>query len=146
MSNDKSRDALSDAPIPQKNNSAEVVKTGSPFDYVLWAIALILLVGALMTNQHLPAYWAPANDVWVRVGVILACIVGALGLLYATHQGKGFVRLLKDARIVLRRVTWPTKQETVTTSWHVLAVVVIASIVLWCFDYILGWLMKFIIG
>src|SRR5574344_308758 len=146
MSNDNSRDALSDAPIPQRNNSAEVVKTGSPFDYVLWAIALILLVGALMTNQHLPAYWAPANDVWVRVGVILACIVGALGLLYATHQGKGFIRLLKDARIELRRVVWPTKQETMTTSWHVLVVVVIASILLWCFDYILGWLIKFIIG
>lgn len=146
MSNDKSRDALSDAPIPQKNNSAEVVKTGSPFDYVLWAIALILLVGALMTNQHLPAYWAPANDVWVRVGVILACIVGALGLLYATHQGKGFIRLLKDSRIELRRVSWPTKQETLTTSWHVLVVVFIAAIVLWAFDYFLGWVIKLIIG
>ena len=146
MSNDKSRDALSDAPIPQRNNSAEVVKTGSPFDYVLWAIALILLVGALMTNQQLPAYWAPANDVWVRVGVILACIVGALGLLYATHQGKGFIRLLQDSRIELRRVVWPTKQETMTTSWHVLVVVLVASVLLWCFDYILGWAMKFIIG
>ena len=146
MSNDKSRDALSDAPIPQRNNSAEVVKTGSPFDYVLWAIALILLVGALMTNQHLPAYWAPANDVWVRVGVILACIVGALGLLYATHQGKGFIRLLQDSRIELRRVVWPTKQETMTTSWHVLVVVLVASVLLWCFDYILGWAIKLIIG
>jgi preprotein translocase subunit SecE len=53
---------------------------------------------------------------------------------------------LKDARIELRRVTWPTKQETITTSWQVLAVVVVASLVLWCFDYILGWLIKFIIG
>ena len=146
MSNDKSRDALSDAPIPQRNNSAEVVKTGSPLDYVLWAIALILLVGALMTNQHLPAYWAPANDIWVRVGVILACIVVALGLLYATHQGKGFIRLLQDSRIELRRVVWPTKQETMTTSWHVLVVVLLASVLLWCFDYILGWAIKLIIG
>ncbi|MDD2945276.1 preprotein translocase subunit SecE [Acinetobacter haemolyticus] len=146
MSNDKSRDALSEAPIPQRNNSAEVVNSGSPLDIVLWVIALILLIGAAIGGQYLPAYWAPANSVWVRVGIILACIVVALGLLYATHQGKGFVRLLKDARIELRRVTWPTKQETVSTSWHVLAVVVIAAIVLWCFDYILGWLMKFFIG
>lgn len=146
MSNDKSRDALSDAPIPQRNNPAEVINSGSPLDYVLWAIALILLGGSMMVNQHLPAYWAPANDVWVRVGVILACIIVALGLLYATHQGKGFVRLLKDARIELRRVTWPTKQETMTTSWQVLAVVLAASILLWCFDYALSWLMKFIIG
>ncbi|MCA4778698.1 preprotein translocase subunit SecE [Acinetobacter towneri] len=146
MSNDKSRDALSDAPIPQRNNSAEVVQSSSPLDYVLWGIALILFIASMMVNQHLPAYWAPANDIWVRVGVILACIVVALGLLYATHQGKGFVRLLKDSRIELRRVTWPTKQETVTTSWQVLVVVVVTSIVLWCFDYLLGWAIKFIIG
>ncbi|BFM34300.1 preprotein translocase subunit SecE [Acinetobacter towneri] len=146
MSNDKSRDALSDAPIPQRNNSAEVVQSSSSLDYVLWGIALILFIASMMVNQHLPAYWAPANDIWVRVGVILACIVVALGLLYATHQGKGFVRLLKDSRIELRRVTWPTKQETVTTSWHVLIVVVVTSIVLWCFDYLLGWAIKLIIG
>ncbi|MCD0187037.1 MULTISPECIES: preprotein translocase subunit SecE [Acinetobacter] len=146
MSNDKSRDALSDAPIPQRNNSAEVVQSSSPLDYVLWGIALILFIASMMVNQHLPAYWTPANDIWVRVGVILACIVVALGLLYATHQGKGFVRLLKDSRIELRRVTWPTKQETVTTSWHVLIVVVVTSIVLWCFDYLLGWAIKLIIG
>ena len=145
MSNDKTRDATSGAAIPQRNNPVDV-KTGSPLDVILWVIAQILLVGAMMVNQYLPAYWAPANDIWVRVGVIQACIVVAFGLLYATHQGKGFVRLLKDARIELRRVTWPTKQETVTTSWQVLAVVVIAAIVLWCFDYVLGWLMKFIIG
>ena len=146
MSNDKSRDAVGEAAIPQRNNSAEVVNSGSPLDFVLWIIALILLVGAMMVNQHLPAYWAPANDVWVRVGVILACIVGAFGLLYATHQGKGFIRLLKDSRIELRRVTWPTKQETMTTSWQVLVVVVVAAILLWCFDYVLGWAIKLIIG
>ena len=146
MSNDKSRDANSGAAIPQRNNSAEVVNSGSPLDVVLWIIALILLGGAMMVNQHLPAYWAPANDIWVRVGVILACIVGAFGLLYATHQGKGFVRLVKDSRIELRRVTWPTKQETMTTSWQVLVVVVVAAILLWCFDYVLGWAIKLIIG
>ena len=146
MSNDKSRDALSEAPIPQRNNSAEIVSSSSPIDYILWIISIALFIAAMLTNQHLPGYWASANDVWVRVGVILACIVAALGLLYATHQGKGFVRLLKDSRIELRRVTWPTKNETVTASWQVLLVVVIAAIVLWCIDYILGWLMKFIIG
>ena len=147
MSNDKSRDALSEAPIPQRNNSAEVVQSGSPaIDVVLWIVALILFIGALMVNQQLAAYWAPANNVWVRVGVILACIVVALGLLYATHQGKGFVRLLKDSRVELRRVVWPTKHETITASWQVVLVVVVTSVSLWCFDYIIGWLMKFIIG
>lgn len=146
MSNDKLRDAQSVAPIPQRNTSAETVGSGSPLDIVLWIIALALLIASMMVNQFLPGYWAPANDVWVRIGIILTCIIVALGLLYATHQGKGFVRLLQDARIELRRVTWPTKQETITTSWQVLLVVIIASLVLWCFDYGLGWFIKLIIG
>lgn len=142
MSNDNSHDA----PIPQRDNTAETIKSGSSFDVVLWLIAIVLLVGAMMVNQYLPQYWQPASSIWVRIGAIVACIVVALGILYATHQGKGFVRLLKDSRIELRRVAWPTKQETVTTSWQVLVVVLITSIVLWCFDYVLGWLVKLIIG
>jgi preprotein translocase subunit SecE len=142
MSNDNSHEA----PIPQRQQAAELVKGGSPFDVVLWLIALVLLIGSTMINQYLPQYWQPASSVWVRIGAIVTCIVVALGILYATHQGKGFVRLLKDSRIELRRVTWPSKQETVTTSWHVLVVVLIAAMVLWGFDYVLGWLIKLIIG
>ena len=146
MSNDKSRDAQSDAAIPQRNQPAETVKGSSPLDAVLWIFAIVLFVGATMVNQYLPQYVPEASNIWVRIGAVVACIVVALGLLYATHQGKGFIRLLKDSRIELRRVSWPTKQETLTTSWHVLVVVFIAAIVLWAFDYFLGWVIKLIIG
>ena len=55
MSNEKSRDALGEAAIPQRNNPAVDVSSGSPLDMVLWVIALILLVGAMVVNQYLPA-------------------------------------------------------------------------------------------
>ncbi|SDC01038.1 preprotein translocase subunit SecE [Acinetobacter boissieri] len=146
MSNDQSRDALSDAPIPQKHSAAEVVRSNTPLDIVLWVLAIALLIAASLINQYLPAYWAPASNIWVQIGVVLACIIVALGLIYATHQGKGFVRLLRDARIELRRVTWPTKNETITNSWQVVLVVIVAAVLLWCFDYALSWLVKLIIG
>lgn len=145
MSNDQPREPSSEAAIPQRNTSAEVVGRGSAIDWVLWLLAITLLIAATQIN-HLQAYWMPASNLWVRVAVIIACVVLALGLLYATHQGKGFVRLLKDARMELRRVSWPTKQDTLTTTWHVLIVVVVTAIVLWCFDYVLAWAMKLIIG
>ena len=68
MSNEKSRDALGEAAIPQRNNPAVDVNSGSPLDIILWVIALILLVGAMMVNQYLPAYWAPANDIGCALG------------------------------------------------------------------------------
>ncbi len=39
MSNEKSRDALGEAAIPQRNNPAVDVSSGSPLDMVLWVIA-----------------------------------------------------------------------------------------------------------
>lgn len=146
MSNDKSRDAVSGAPFNQRNHQAEVVKSSSAIDAVLWIVALVLLFVAAAANQYLPQYVPAATNIWVRVGVIVGCIIVALGLLYATHQGKGFVRLLRDSRIELRRVTWPTKQETIKTSWQVLVVVIIAALILWAFDYMISWVMKLIIG
>lgn len=142
----KTREALGGTPIPQQINPVEVVKTGSMLDLVLWVIALALLVGATLINQYLPAYWVPANNVWVRIGAIVATIVVALVLLYATQQGKAFIGLLKDSRVELRRVTWPTKQETVSTTWQVLLVVVVMGLILWGFDTLFGWLIQSIIG
>lgn len=147
MSTDeKTRDALGGAAIPQHINPAEVVKSGSWLDVAFWVLALALLIAATMINQYLPAYWAPANNVWVRVGAIAGSIVVALGLLYATQQGKAFVGLLKDSRVELRRVTWPTKQETLTTTWQVLLVVLVMGLILWAFDTLFGWLIQSIIG
>lgn len=125
---------------------AEVVKQKSPLDIVLWGVALALLSVAVMGNTLLPKYWVAANDIWVRIGVIVGCVVVALALLYVTQQGKAFVQLLKDSRIELRRVIWPTKAETVNTSWQVILVVLITAALLWCLDTLFSLLMKFIIG
>lgn len=130
----------------RKEQSVEVVKQSSPLDYVLWVIALALLLFATMANSYLPKYWVMANDVWVRIGVIVGSVIVALGLLYLTQQGKGFIQLLKESRIELRRVTWPTKPETISTSWQVIVLVFIAAFLIWVFDTLFSWLTKLIIG
>jgi preprotein translocase subunit SecE len=148
----KTDDQLRQAPdrpassSPTAINPADVVRSGSAVDVVLWILALALLVGATLVNQYLPAYWQPATDVWTRVGVITGMIVVAIGMLYATHQGKGFMTLLKDAQVELRRITWPTKQDTFQTTWIVLVIVLIMSLILWGIDTIFGWLISAIIG
>lgn len=129
------------------NSSDSVdVKSSSIVDVLLWLIALSLLMCSTLVSQYLPAYWAPASNVWVKIAVIGGMIVVALGLLYATAQGKGFVRLLSDARLELTRITWPTKNDTIHTTWIVLVVVVIMAILLWMMDMFFGWAIKLVIG
>jgi len=128
------------------NTDAVDVKSSSLVDALLWLVALSLLMCSTLVSQYLPAYWAPAANIWVRLGVIGGMIVLALLLLYATAQGKGFLRLLSDARIELTRITWPTKNDTIHTTWIVLVVVVIMAILLWIMDMFFGWAIKLVIG
>lgn len=146
MSNDPLHDQQMSAQRPDPATAEVVRKGSSALDVVLWLIAITLLIMATLTNQYLPQYWAPASQVSYRVAVIVGCIVLALAILYATHQGRGFSRLLRDSRNELRRVTWPTKQETLSSSWHVVVVILVAALILWAFDSILKLLIEFIIG
>ena len=156
MNNDSQNPTTEKHSIGQTINSAinshanlpvtDVSTSRSIIDPLFWLLALALLVGATLIPQYLPAYWAPAANVWVRVGVVAGAIVVALVLLYATSQGKAFVVLLKDARTELRRITWPTKADTLQTTWVVLAVVVVMAIILWLMDLFFGWAIKLIIG
>lgn len=156
MNNDSQNQTTEKHTIGQTINSAinshanlpvtNVSTTRSIIDPLFWLVALALLVGATLIPQYLPAYWAPAANVWVRVGVVAAMIVVAMVLLYTTSQGKAFVVLLKDSRTELRRITWPTKTDTLQTTWVVLAVVVVMAIILWLMDLFFGWAIKLIIG
>jgi preprotein translocase subunit SecE len=133
-------------PEDPQGSPAELVRSGTPIDGLLWLVALSLLIGATLANQYLPAYWAPASQVGVRAGVIAGMIVVAFGLLWLTHQGKGFVSLLRNSQTELRRITWPAKEETFTTTWIVLLVSVVMAVILWALDQLFGWLISAIIG
>jgi preprotein translocase subunit SecE len=124
----------------------DVSQTRSVMDTVFWLLALSLLMGATLIPQYLPAYWAPASSIWVRVAVITGAVVLALILLFFTAQGKSFIGLLADSRVELRRIVWPTKIDTLHTTWIVLVVVVVMAIILWMIDLFFSWAIKLLIG
>ncbi|WP_227431338.1 preprotein translocase subunit SecE [Psychrobacter sp. I-STPA6b] len=126
--------------------AVEVAKTRSPKDMVLWLLAIVCLISATLVNQHLPGYWQLANDMWVRIGIIVALVVFAFICLAMTNQGTAFKVLLKDASVELRRVTWPSKQETFQYTWQVLLVIGIVAIFVWLLDNFFNWLVGLFIG
>ncbi|MAA60537.1 MAG: preprotein translocase subunit SecE [Pseudomonadales bacterium] len=63
-----------------------------------------------------------------------------------TDKGRAFIALLQDARAEVRRVVWPTKQETAQTTGVVVLVVAIMALLLWLLDLALGKIISSIIG
>ena len=133
--------------VSATNNSAvEVAKTGSAKDIFLWLLAIVVLIGATLVNQYLPGYWQPANDVWIRIGIIVALFVFALACLALTNQGRAFKTLLTDAAVELRRVTWPSKDETFQYTWQVIVVIAIVGFFIWLLDNFFNWFVGLFIG
>ena len=124
----------------------ETAKSYTAKDMVLWLIAIVALIATTLVNSQLPGIWQPANDVWVRIGIVIALIVFAIGCLAFTNQGKGFKTLLSDAGVELRRVTWPTKSETFQYTWQVLLVIGIVAVIVWVLDNIFNRLVGIFIG
>ncbi|WP_019673437.1 preprotein translocase subunit SecE [Psychrobacter lutiphocae] len=129
-----------------RKSAIEVAKTRSPKDMALWAIAFVALIGATLVNYKLPGIWQPANDIWTRVGIIACLVLLAIICLALTNQGRSFKVLLKDANIELRRVTWPSKSETIQYTWQSLLVIGIVAIIVWLLDNLFNWLVGIFIG
>ncbi len=108
---------------------------------VLWVITLALLAGGIYAN----IYFSSESLLYRVLGLLGIAIVAAL-VAVQTTQGRGFWELLKGARTEIRKVVWPTRQETMQTSLLVLALVVLTGMLLWGLDTLLGWLASIFIG
>ena len=74
-------------------------------------------------------------------GMLLGVVVFAL-----SQYGRNFWQFVLESRVELRKVFWPSRQETLTTTLVVLVFVVIASIFFWILDLGLASVTKFFTG
>ncbi|CAM5372650.1 preprotein translocase subunit SecE [Stutzerimonas degradans] len=111
------------------------------FDLVKWLVVAALVVVAVVGNQY---YSAEPILYRVLALLVVAVIAGLLAL--QTVKGQAFFALLKEARVEIRKVVWPTRQETTQTTLIVVAVVLVMALLLWGLDSLLGWLVSMIVG
>lgn len=121
--------------------SGKAETSGSPLNTVLWLLVALIVAGAVYGNQ----YFAQASVLYRFLGLIVLAAV-SIGLALRTTQGRAFLALAKEARIEIRKVVWPTRQEATQTTLIVVAVVFIAALLLWGLDSLLGWLASLVIG
>ena len=113
----------------------------SRFDLLKWLVVAALVIAGVVGNQYFSA-----EPILYRVLALLviAALAGAIAL--QTSKGQAFWVLAKEARVEIRKVVWPTRQETTQTTLIVVAVVLVMALLLWGLDSLLGWLVSLIVG
>lgn len=113
----------------------------SRFDLVKWLVVATLVLVAVVGNQ-----FYSAEPILYRVLALVAVAAVAGFVAFQTSKGRAFGVLLKEARIEIRKVVWPTRQETTQTTLIVVVVVLVMALLLWGLDSLLGWLVSMIVG
>ncbi|MBY4676881.1 preprotein translocase subunit SecE [Marinobacterium arenosum] len=121
--------------------NSKVTSEGSRFDALKWAIVVLLVAAGVVGNS---IYAEQSLFYRVVALLVLALVAGFLAL--QTEKGKSFFALFKESKAEIRKVVWPTRQETLQTTAIVVVAVLVIGLLLWGLDSLLSWLVSGVIG
>ena len=109
-------------------NSKTETQQGS-IDIFKFLVALGVLTISLVGFY----YYAEAPKIF-RVLCVLAGIIVSLVIVSQTLKGRQAIDFVREAQVEVRKIVWPTRQETSQTTLFVIIVVIIFAILLWVLD------------
>ena len=121
--------------------NAETPNSSSAADTFKWIIAFALAAAAVVGN-----YLYGEMSVVIRAAGVVVLIAAALGVAATTVKGQAAISFARESRMEVRKVVWPTRQETIQTTFIVLAVSIVMALVLWGIDGIMVRLVAFVTG
>ena len=128
--------------IKNLNRNSDNVDPKKKINMVFWALALLLGILAVV-NQQCFTYRS------ILLQFLITVFFGIIAIflsLKKTEQGLRFCQYWLEAIVELKKVSWPSKKETMQTTGAVVIMVVIMGLVLWTVDSVLirlvAWLLR----
>jgi preprotein translocase subunit SecE len=112
----------------------------SGLDLVKWLLVFVILSLAVVGN-YIFELGALERAIAIVVLVIVAGVVAG-----QTNKGRTFINFAKESRTEIRKVVWPTRQETMQTTLVVIIATIIMGLLLWGLDAILLRVVSFFTG
>jgi len=106
----------------------------------LWIAIALLLAGVV------GYYVLETQSIWLRWGSVVAGLIAGALVFGLSSGGRDFRQFMLDARNELRKVFWPTKNETWITTLAVFIFAVVAGLGFWLLDLFLAWATKMLTG
>jgi len=119
----------------------KLVEQREAFNKLKWLMVILLLSAGIVANYFFSHIAWPLRLLAWLFGLPVVVL-----LAFQTQQGKFALAFIRESRVELRKITWPTRQETVQTTFIIAIMVVIVSIALWGIDGVLMWLIGWLTG
>ena len=126
--------------------SVNTEEQGSSLDTVKLIVSLALLITGNAGFYYFETWQGEAVSLLLRVLGLLAIVGAAVFTALSTLSGKRLLGFMKDSRLEVRKMVWPTRAETLQTTLMVMVIVLVLAIFLWGVDSLLGWSVKSLLG
>jgi preprotein translocase subunit SecE len=110
-------------------------------DIIKLLIAAGVLVGGLYGYYYLIEWSLP-----LRVLLVLGGLIAGIAIGLTSTQGQRLWGFIQGSRIEIRKVVWPTKQETTQTALAVFVFTLVMALFFWGLDSFLLWLTRTLVG
>ena len=109
---------------------------------VLDTIKLLIAAGALVGGLYAYYYYEASVAQALRVLMVLGGTAAGIGIAMTSTQGQRLWTFMQDSRIEIRKVVWPTRQETTQTAIAVFVFTLVMMLFFWALDSGLLWLTR----
>jgi preprotein translocase subunit SecE len=122
---------------------AEVQATegASAKDNALMILSIVALLAGVVAF-----YWYEEDPLALRLAMVGSGLVVAVGLAWVSWYGREFWQFAQAARVELRKVVWPEREDTVRTTVLVIVFASLMGLFFWVLDLILTWLIRLLTG
>ncbi|MDX1405936.1 MAG: preprotein translocase subunit SecE [Woeseiaceae bacterium] len=121
--------------------TAQETSESGILDIIKLALAAGILVGGLYSYYYFIEVALP-----LRVLMVLGGTAVGIAVAMTSTQGQRLWAFIQGARIEIRKVVWPTKQETTQTAIAVFIFTFIMALFFWGLDSFLLWLTRTLVG
>jgi preprotein translocase subunit SecE len=115
--------------------------TSDKLDFFKWLLVVLLLGVGIVSF-----YYFAEHSLLLRVLGLLLVMGFAMLIASTTTKGRSTLKFLRDSHLEVRRVVWPTRQETVQMTGIVFVMVMLVALIIWLVDSILFWLVRWFTG
>jgi preprotein translocase subunit SecE len=105
-----------------------------------WLSILVLFAGIVAF------YWFDEQPLLVRIAMVIAGLAAAAGLMWFSWYGREFWQFVLAARVELRKVVWPERDETIKTTYVVFFFAIVMGVFFWLLDMVLTYLTRLLGG
>ncbi len=110
------------------------VQTETSESGVLDTIKLLIAVAALVGGLYAYYYYEAEIAQAIRVLMVLGGTIAGIGIAMTSVQGQRLWHFIQGSRVEIRKVIWPTKQETTQTAIAVFVFTLVMMLFFWVLD------------